>query len=84
MVFIGLIGFAIYMLMKTPTEEAVSAAPASLAPNNPKNGPKGKASLVYYDATKKKPALRIAMSIPTNRPSSSGPGQGGHIINVYR
>jgi hypothetical protein len=82
-VFIGLIGFAIYMLMKTPTEEAVSAAPASLT-NNPAKGPKGKASLLYYDATKKKPALRIAMSIPTNRPSSGGHGQGGHIINVYR
>jgi len=83
-VFIGLIGFAIYMLMKTPTEEAVSAAPASVTPNNPAKGPKGKASLLYYDATKKKPALRIAMSIPTNRPSSGGPGQGVHTINVYR
>lgn len=82
-VFIGLIGFAIYMLMKTPTEETVAAAPASLT-NNPAKGPKGKASLLYYDATKKKPALRIAMSIPTNRASSGGHGQGGHIINVYR
>jgi hypothetical protein len=66
---IGLIGVVIYCALKPPPPPIPPKKESGAEPKEPLPRAQARASLVYYDATKKKSTLRISMSNPVlNRP----------------